>query len=295
MRGLEPLSHDPGPEAASRAKLGDLFQKVVVGIEEEGQRACKLVNPKARPQSATDVFDPVGQRESHLLNRGGSGLPDVVATDRNRIPVADLCPAKRQGVGNNAERRSWRVDICATRDVFLEDIVLNSASQRVPVDIPAPRDAEKHAQQDWRGAVNRHRDRDTIQGNVFQQDFHVPERADRDTDLAYLTRCQRVIRVQPHLSGQVECDADSGLPLAQKVKISPIGFARGTKAGILPHRPEAPAVHVSMYPAREWVFAWLFGKPGAPRYPGTINSLLLHCKLLELSASIQISSNPRQS
>ena len=90
LLGAEALPHDLRPHAAGGAELGDLLQEVVVGVEEEGKLAGKVVHIQPGVDGRLHVGDGVGQGEGHFLHRGRAGLADVVAGDADRVPVRAL-------------------------------------------------------------------------------------------------------------------------------------------------------------------------------------------------------------
>ena len=65
-----------------------------------------------------------------------------------------------------------------------------------------------------------------------------------------------MIGVVAHQRGEVERHGQSGLAPLQQELVAPVGVFRGPEPGELPHRPEAPAIHVGMDTARERVFTW---------------------------------------
>ena len=52
-----------------------------------------------------------------------------------------------------------------------------------------------------------------------------------------------VVRVIADLRREIKGDGQARLPLLQQIAVPLVGLLRCGKAGILPHRPEAPAVH----------------------------------------------------
>ena len=84
--GAKALLHDAGPQAAGRPELRDLLQEVPVRIEEEGQPLPERVDVQPGVYGRLYVGDAVGEGERDLLRRGRSGLPDVVAAHRDRVP-----------------------------------------------------------------------------------------------------------------------------------------------------------------------------------------------------------------
>ena len=78
------------PDPPSGAVLGDLFEEVDVGVEEERQSRSERVDREAGLHGQFDVREPVGKREGQLLDRRGAGLADVVSGDRDRVPARHL-------------------------------------------------------------------------------------------------------------------------------------------------------------------------------------------------------------
>ncbi len=66
---------------------------------------------------------------------------------------------------------------------------------------------------------------------------------DRDADPSDFALGQRMVRVVAHLGRQVEGDAEAGDALREQVPIPPVGLRRRPEPRVLPHRPEAAAVH----------------------------------------------------
>ena len=52
-----------------------------------------------------------------------------------------------------------------------------------------------------------------------------------------------MIGIEPHLGGQVECDGESGDALREQIAIAPVALFGGSETGILPHGPQAAAIH----------------------------------------------------
>ena len=85
----------------------------------------------------------------------------------------------------------------------------------------------------------------------MQEYPHVLDRIDGDPHAADLSASARVVRVAAHLRREVEGDAEARLPLRQQVGVALVRLLRRAEAGVLAHRPEAPAVHVRLDAARE--------------------------------------------
>src|SRR5205085_693505 len=95
---VEALAHDARPKPPRGAELRNLFEKVVVRVEEEGETRRELVNLETGSERRLDVCDGVGERKRHLLHGGRACLAYVVAADGNRVPVRNLRGAEGEGV-----------------------------------------------------------------------------------------------------------------------------------------------------------------------------------------------------
>ena len=90
VRGAVAIAHPAGPDAPGGPVLGDLLEEVDVGVEEEAEAGRELVDRQAGRHRRLDVGEPVGQGEGQLLGGRRSGLADVVARDRDRVPARQL-------------------------------------------------------------------------------------------------------------------------------------------------------------------------------------------------------------
>src|ERR1700678_1871801 len=79
------IFHEPIPDLPRGAVLGDLFEKVVVRVEEEAKTRSKIIDVESSTLSPFDIFDSVVNGESQFLQRGRSRLANVIAADGNRI------------------------------------------------------------------------------------------------------------------------------------------------------------------------------------------------------------------
>ena len=149
-----------------------------------------------------------------------------------------------EDVGDDPHRRPGRVDVGAAGDVLLEQVVL---------DRPAADLGRRHAlllghqlveqQEDGRRRVDGHRRRDLVERDAGQQQAHVLDGVDGDTDLADLALGPRVVGVVAHLRGEVEGAREPGLAGAEEELEPLVGGLGRAEAGVLPHRPQPPAVH----------------------------------------------------
>ena len=137
--GAEPLAHDLGPHPAGGAELRHLLEDVVVAVEEERQPRREPVDLEAGVERGLHVGDPVGERERDLLDGRAPLLAEVVAADRDRVPLRDALVAVGEQVGGQPDRALGRIDVVPARDVLLEDVVLGRAAQLLGARRPAPR------------------------------------------------------------------------------------------------------------------------------------------------------------
>ena len=142
LRGAEAVAHQPRPQPPRGAELRHLLQEVVVRVEEEREALAERVDVEPRVDRRLHVGDRVGEGERHLLHRRRARLADVIAADRDRVPLRHLALAEREDVGDDAQRRLGRIDVGAARDVLLEDVVLDRARElprRHPLALGRPR------------------------------------------------------------------------------------------------------------------------------------------------------------
>ena len=139
VRRAEAVAHDARPQPARRAELRDLLEKVVVRVEEERQPLAEPVDVEPGVDRRLHVGDRVREGERDLLHRRRSRLADVIAADRDRVPVRQLALAEREDVGDDPQRGARRIDVGAARDVLLEDVVLDRARERRAAATPCRR------------------------------------------------------------------------------------------------------------------------------------------------------------
>jgi hypothetical protein len=132
------ISHDRGdlalaelarPDPPGRAVLRDLLEEVEVRVEEEGEPRREVVHVQPALARPLDVREPVRERERKLLGGVRAGLADVVARDRDRMPLGHLARAELDHVGDEPHRRLRREDVLLLRDVLLEDVRLDRPSE----------------------------------------------------------------------------------------------------------------------------------------------------------------------
>ena len=77
----------------------------------------------------------------------------------------------------------------------------------------------------------------------------------RDAGSPYLAGREGVVGVVAGLGRKVECYAEAGLSLFEEVAVPGVRLFRRGEAGVLPHRPDAAAVHVGLDAAGVGVLA----------------------------------------
>ena len=253
----EAVAHGLGPHPPGGAELRHLLEDVVVAVEEEGQPRRELVDREAGVDRRLHVGHPVGERERDLLDGRAALLAEVVAGDRDRVPARDVLGAVGEQVRRQAHRRPGRVDEVPARDVLLEDVVLDRAAQLLRRHALLLADELVEQQQHRGGRVDRHRRRDLVERDAVERRAHVVDRVDRDAGAADLAEAARVVGVQAELRRQVEGHREARRAVREQVLVALVGLLRRRVARVLAHRPQLPAVHLAVRPARERVLAGL--------------------------------------
>ena len=212
-------------------------RKLLWALKKNDSRCAELIDIEPGLDGGRHVGDGVGEREGHLLHGGRPGLADVIAADRNRVPLGQLALAEREDVGDDPQRGARRVDVGAARDVLLENVVLDRARERGPRHLLPPRHRDVQGQEDDRRRIDGHRCRHPIERDGVEEAGHVLHRVDRDADPADFSGGQRVIGVVAHLRRQIERHAETGDAVLQQIPVSGIGLRGAAEARVLPHRP----------------------------------------------------------
>ncbi len=129
----EAVFHQAIPDLARGAVFGDLFEEIVVRVEEEAEARSEVVDVEAAAARPLDVFDAVVDGERQFLQRGRSGFANVVAADGDGVEARRKLRSEFEGVNHQAHRGRGRIDVFLLRDVFLEDVVLDGAGNLLPV------------------------------------------------------------------------------------------------------------------------------------------------------------------
>ena len=244
-----------GPHDPRGAVLGDFLEQIVVGVEEETESMRELIDLQSAGQALVDVVKAVGQGESQLLSGRRAGLANVIAADRNRVPLRHVVRAKLDHVDRQPHRGLGRKVNLVLSVKFLERVVLDRAPQLLPIEALVLGIGQIKGHHDRGRGVDRHRHRELADVDAIEQLPHVVDRVDRHAQPAHFAQRARVVAVQAHQRGQVEGRAQSGLSLADQEFESLVGLPRGAETGELPHRPQPPAIHRGMHAAGVGILA----------------------------------------
>ncbi len=149
--GAEAVFHQAIPDLARGSVLGDLFEKVVVRVEEEAEARAELVDVQATAARPLDVLDAIINREREFLKGGRTGFTDVVSADGNGVETRREARSEFESVDDQAHRGRGGIDVFLLRDVFLQDVVLDGAGNLLPVGSLLFRDHQIHGPQDRGG------------------------------------------------------------------------------------------------------------------------------------------------
>ena len=220
------LHHRLVPDAAGGAILGDLFEEIVVGVEEEGKLRNELIHVHAAAHAPFDIFDAVAQRERQFLNGGRARFANVITADGDGIEFGSVAYAEFERVDDQAHRRLRRINVFLLRDVFLQDVVLQRAGDFLPVRALLFRDGQIHGPDHRRGRIDGHGSGDVGQRNLVEEHFHIGERTDGHAALADFAFGERVVGVVTHQRGQIERDGKAGLALREQIAEARVGIFR---------------------------------------------------------------------
>ncbi len=236
------IPHPPGPDPAGGAELGDLLEEVDVRVEEERQARGERVDVEPAAHERLDVGEAVGEREGELLGGGRSRLADVVAGDRDRVPLRHLVRAKLHHVADESQVRFRWEHPLLLGDVLLQDVVLQRAAQVLPGDALLFGGHQQLGEQHLRRAVDRHRHGDPVERDLIEQRHHVVGRVDGHAAVPNLTERHGVVRVVPHQRRHVERHREPVLTLFEEVAEAGVGGGDVCEPGELPDGPQLAPV-----------------------------------------------------
>ncbi len=186
-------------------------------IEEEGEPRGEGIDVEfLAANHVFDVLHAVAKREGQFLDRRGAGLADVVARNRDRVPLGNLQGAELDGVADELHGGLGRAHQGLLGDELLEHVVLDRAADLVQGD---PLDLGRcavHGPEGCRRRVDRHGGRDLVEGNALGENEEVFEGIDGHSALAALAAGLRGVCVVAHEGGEVEGRAQTCLAFFQE-------------------------------------------------------------------------------
>ena len=240
--GVELLDH-ARPQGPRRAHLGYLHEKVLSLRPEKRQPRRKRVDVDPRFETGADVLEAVGQSVGHFQIGRRSRLLHVVAGDGNGIELGHVPGGESEDVGDDAHRGSRGIDVGVAHHVFLENVVLNGAGELLDFDALLLGGHDIKRQDRQNGPVHRHGNRNPVQRNLLEKDFHVLNGIHRHPRLPYVRERAGMIGIITPMRRQIEGDRQ---PLLAGGYVAPIEgvalFGRG-KASVLPDRPGTREIH----------------------------------------------------
>ncbi len=243
--------HEPCPDDARRAQLGDLHEEVHADAEEEGEARGEGVDVEPAREGRAHVLETVGEREGELLHGSRPRLLHVIAGDRDRVELRHALRRVCDHVGHDAHARDRRIDVGVADHELLEDVVLDGAGELGLGNalLLARHDEGGHHRQ--HGAVHGHRHAHPIERDAAEEDLHVLDGIDRHAGLAHVADDARMVGIVAAVGGQVEGDREPGLAALEVALEELVGRLGGREAAVLAHGPRAVGVHGGARPAQE--------------------------------------------
>ena len=144
------------PQPPCGTILGNFFEEIVVRIKEEAEAGRKVVDMQASFDGPIGVLNAVPQRKGKFLRRRRARLPNVIPADGYRIEAWRVAGSVFDGVSHQPHRRSGRVQKLLLRNVFLQDVVLQSARKPRRVGPLLFRRHQIHGPDDGGGRIDGH-------------------------------------------------------------------------------------------------------------------------------------------
>ena len=163
---------------------------------------------------------------------------------------------KLNGVHHEFDARLRRIDELVLRVELFENVVLQRATDRLPIDTALLGHRQVHGPDDRGRTVDGLTHSDLADRNVRVQAMHIFDRADRNAASANFACGQRIVRIAPHQRGQIERRGKTSVRLGalgvlKQILEAAVSVVRRTEARKLPHGPEAIAVHRLVHTACE--------------------------------------------
>src|SRR5215472_2955537 len=136
------------PDAPRGTILSNLFEEIIVRVEEKRKLRNKFIDIEPSTHSPFDILESVAQGKSQLLNRRGARLADVVAADRNGVELGGVFDAEFKRVNDQPHGRLGRVDVFLLRYVLFYYVVLQPPGNTPLIRTPLFRHRQVHGPDD---------------------------------------------------------------------------------------------------------------------------------------------------
>src|SRR5689334_8407676 len=128
---LECFAHLTRPDATCSAVFGNLFEEVVMSIEEEGKAWREFIYIHTAGDAPTHILQSIAERESQFLHGSRTRLTDMISGNGNRIPLRNILRAEFHRVDDESHGWLGWENIFLLCDEFFENIVLDGAAQLI--------------------------------------------------------------------------------------------------------------------------------------------------------------------
>src|SRR5260221_2380547 len=128
---LERLAHLMRPNTTRSAIFCDLFEEIIMCVEEEGETRREFIHVHAACDAPSHIFESICERKGQFLRGCRARFTDVISTDGDRVPLRNFLRAELHRVDDQSHRRLGWEDKFLLRDEFLEDVVLCGTAQLI--------------------------------------------------------------------------------------------------------------------------------------------------------------------
>ena len=185
--GSVTLFHYACPQAAGSTEFGYFREEIQACGKNPADTGSKIINLLACFDCSINIGHGISEGKSDFLYLGSTCFANVISANADSIPFGDILRAISKCICNQTHGRTWREDIGSAGDIFLENIVLNSALQLLRLYALLFGNSNIHCQKYGCRTVDGHRGADLIQRNTFKKLFHVSERINCYANLADFT------------------------------------------------------------------------------------------------------------
>src|SRR5262245_12734074 len=110
VAGLKSFRHNPRPQSACGPKLCDLFQKLIMRIEEECYARGELIDVEPAVNGRLHVSDRISESKGDFLRGGRTGFANVITGDRYGVPARGIARAISKDIRHYSEALSRRIN-----------------------------------------------------------------------------------------------------------------------------------------------------------------------------------------